>query len=577
MKLNKIGATLLALALGLGGAAIATSPASAHTGDLSVTAVCNTVTGEYDLTATLDITNTTLSGATKWDVGTPTFTGTPSSSNGLTRGPIITPGAGLITLGSFSLPGSTTGKGPWVYAYTNWTDGFGKGSDGQLLTNLAGDCKAPDKDDALAAITPSAGTCAAAGSASVTTLVNATWDGTLDTSVGTHIETFTANAGSTFPGGAKSLDLTYTVPDKDTSLCPTVTQCVTITQGDAFTNLNTTAANFAETRATGHAEFTVDGLHIWTEGTTSTDKVAFYTNAYLPASWTALGEPSISYTGSGGATPGFQLGADRDGNGTWDGYVVREPAYAAGYWWSNKAFGVPAGAGYPSFAPLGGADSYLSNNPNIAPTNYGFSLGSGVKGDFVVKSLTIGCVEHPFKYIAPPAPITGNDVVETTDCTTEDVTIVTTPYTQTASIVGGAWVYGPKVYGAAVTTTRAATAAELNAANCPPPAPPTPKVTTTVKEQADCTKDTVAVQTTVTTETYTYDAATRTWVKGADDVKVTDSTRAQTAIEKALCPLALAYTGLEQTPQWVWFGGGALVLIGLALVMVRKFRKARRA
>lgn len=140
---NRIWAALVALALMVGGALALSLPAAAHTGDLSVVAVCNTQTGQYDLTATLTISQTSLSGATKWDVGTASFAGTPSNANALTQGPIITGGAGTITLGTFSLPGTTTGKGPWVYAYTSWTDGFGKGSDGQLLTNLAGDCSTP--------------------------------------------------------------------------------------------------------------------------------------------------------------------------------------------------------------------------------------------------------------------------------------------------------------------------------------------------------------------------------------------------------------------------------------------------
>lgn len=114
--------------------------AQAHTGDMEVTAVCNTATGEYDFTVNLTISQTGLAGSTSWKVGTSSFTGTPSSALGMNRGPVASSGAGTIRLGSFSLPGSTTGLGPWVYAYTKWSDDYGKGSDGQLRAPLAGDC-----------------------------------------------------------------------------------------------------------------------------------------------------------------------------------------------------------------------------------------------------------------------------------------------------------------------------------------------------------------------------------------------------------------------------------------------------
>lgn len=127
------------------GVGIPALSASAHTGDMDVSAVCNTVTGEYDFTVKLTITQTSLGGTTSWGVGNGNFTGTPRNANGMDRGPVTSNGAGTITLGSFSLPGNTTGLGPWVYSYTSWTDGYGYGSDDQLRNNerLAGDCKIP--------------------------------------------------------------------------------------------------------------------------------------------------------------------------------------------------------------------------------------------------------------------------------------------------------------------------------------------------------------------------------------------------------------------------------------------------
>ncbi len=143
MKLkNKIGAGLVAL-LVAGGVGVAVAPAaSAHTGDLNVSYTCDTTTGEYVGTAELTISQTGLAGVTNWKVGTTNFEGTPSSDAGLS-GALPSTGAGKITLGTFRLPGDTKTKGPWVYAFTTWTDGFKKGSDGQAYQNLAGDCTVP--------------------------------------------------------------------------------------------------------------------------------------------------------------------------------------------------------------------------------------------------------------------------------------------------------------------------------------------------------------------------------------------------------------------------------------------------
>jgi hypothetical protein len=139
--LKKILAGVSAMALSLGMIALVAGPAAAHTGDLNVVAVCNTDTGNYDFTATLVISQTNEVGATMWKVGNGNFAGTPTSNAGLTNGPVASTGAMTITLTTFSLPGSTTGLGPWVYAFTTWSpDNFKKGSDGQLLTPLDGSC-----------------------------------------------------------------------------------------------------------------------------------------------------------------------------------------------------------------------------------------------------------------------------------------------------------------------------------------------------------------------------------------------------------------------------------------------------
>jgi len=119
------------------------SVAQAHTGDLIVTSVCNTQTGQYDLTATLKTANTNLTGETRWRVGNTNFQGTPNNANGMDRGPLTTQGSQTVTLGVINLPGNTTGYGPWVYAFTKWSDNYKVGSDGQLTKKLDGKCVKP--------------------------------------------------------------------------------------------------------------------------------------------------------------------------------------------------------------------------------------------------------------------------------------------------------------------------------------------------------------------------------------------------------------------------------------------------
>ena len=95
----------LVLAVGLSVVAVA-APSSAHTGDLNATAVCNTTTGQYDVTYKLTISSTSLAGTTYWRTGTTSFEGTPTSNTGLTSGPVASTGAGVYTLGTISLPGT---------------------------------------------------------------------------------------------------------------------------------------------------------------------------------------------------------------------------------------------------------------------------------------------------------------------------------------------------------------------------------------------------------------------------------------------------------------------------------------
>jgi len=139
--LKKLLAGISALALSLGMIALVAGPASAHTGDLSAAAVCQS-DGSYKITYTLTVSATSLAGTTKWSIGTTSFAHTPTSNADLPGtvqpGTVASTGAGAYILGTTTIPGSAT-QAPWAYAFTTWTDGVTKGSDGGDIA-LDGGC-----------------------------------------------------------------------------------------------------------------------------------------------------------------------------------------------------------------------------------------------------------------------------------------------------------------------------------------------------------------------------------------------------------------------------------------------------
>jgi hypothetical protein len=157
----------------------------------------------------------------------------------------------------------------------------------------------------------------------------------------------------------------------------------------------------SDTRSKGHNELTTSGLHVWTEDSSSESKAALYHYFAQPIPLAQVGQPAITFAdGATGGLPGLQLGIDRDGNGTWDGYLVNEgDLYGHGVWWTNKQyFGVPAGGGYPSAGTL---DDYLTANPDAQVLSVGYSLGSGVQGDSTITSITVAGKTYPFHALYP--------------------------------------------------------------------------------------------------------------------------------------------------------------------------------
>ncbi len=219
---HRLGMATLGVSLVVGATAgvqvVGTEAASAHTGDLRVTAVCNQQTGQQDFTAKLILSSVPSgnTGSTKWRIGTSSFDGTPSNANGMDKGPISSNGNVTITLGTWSLPGTTTGYGPWVYAYTKWSpDGYGKGSDGQLTSKLKGDCKPAVVKDASASVSTTPATCTTPEKLVLGQAIKATWGTpTRTTGPGSYSVTATANQGHAFSDGSPTKPFTGNLADK---------------------------------------------------------------------------------------------------------------------------------------------------------------------------------------------------------------------------------------------------------------------------------------------------------------------------------------------------------------------------
>lgn len=147
--LRKFVAGLTAIALSLGMVALTAAPASAHAGNISASAVCNPQTGTYDVTYTLSWSqvpngvSAPISTRTDNDLQFDFNWGYPGGKTWTDRG--TTSGAAGSVQWTESLPGTTSGNGPWVYAYTPWSNGHnGATKHDTRIEGLAGNCALPD-------------------------------------------------------------------------------------------------------------------------------------------------------------------------------------------------------------------------------------------------------------------------------------------------------------------------------------------------------------------------------------------------------------------------------------------------
>lgn len=178
-------------------------------------------------------------------------------------------------------------------------------------------------------------------------------------------------------------------------------------------------AALSDTRATGHFEFLREGIHVYTEGNTSTDKVA----EYFPVTGALPTSGSLEWLGSGTA-PGAQIVFDADnvtGNGNDHNILVGESVYGDN-WWLTNGSSATAKAADPSGAENGGNGSEwfgtLSEWKAALPTATvgagGFSLGSGIKNNGVIRAITLGDTTYEFTDEALPETPPTPQVVDVT-------------------------------------------------------------------------------------------------------------------------------------------------------------------
>jgi hypothetical protein len=209
-----------------------------------------------------------------------------------------------------------------------------------------------------------------------------------------------------------------------------------VATANAATEVTVTDANlhgfsFTETRATGHYEFKTGGLHIWTEGATSTDKVAAYMPVDTPLADVAARsfDPSLKFVAKDSslpAVPGYQLQVKRADGKTF--ILVGEPVYGAN-WWAASCSTFCANLGV--VASTGGGSAYsttlenwVTADPATQVVGIGFSMGSGVHGDGVLKSMEFNGTTFRFAAAVPDTSVSPTSTV---------VAPTTTPATTTAS------------------------------------------------------------------------------------------------------------------------------------------------
>jgi hypothetical protein len=191
---------------------------------------------------------------------------------------------------------------------------------------------------------------------------------------------------------------------------PTTSSCTTSSTVWSSTLDNWTPT---DTRSAGHNVITGDGLRVYTDDASSQAKATGYRSVDYALS--ANGSQDIFASmdwaqTSGSLRPGLQLVVDFDNNGTIDGTLVGEPSYDQSWWLTNGSAqyvkdAAPRTGGGKGSNWFGTLNDWLTVYPTARVKAVGYSLGSGVQADGVIKSLSFGCVTYKFDNVAPAKPV----------------------------------------------------------------------------------------------------------------------------------------------------------------------------
>ena len=195
------------------------------------------------------------------------------------------------------------------------------------------------------------------------------------------------------------------------------TQTAMIRQGDFVSALG-------DTRTSGHVAFLKEGLHVWTDDTSSNAKAAEY---FSVPSQSLPDSASLTWFGTT-PQPGSQIVFDTDGDTSTTAnnfnILVGEPIYGDDYWYTGgqaraalRGFTCPQTTGGSGSDCHGTLAEWQQALPNAKVYAAGFSLGSGIKGDGVIHDIQVGDTDYTFT--SEPAitkvPVTGtataNEVV----------------------------------------------------------------------------------------------------------------------------------------------------------------------
>lgn len=160
-------------------------------------------------------------------------------------------------------------------------------------------------------------------------------------------------------------------------------------------------ASLSDTRSGGQYAVDGSGLRIWTQSNTSADKVAEYIATDVPLA--DVGEPGLELTNTAGSiAPGFQLIIDFNDDGTPDGLLVGEPGAYGNDWWLTNASaqfvkdGAPVTGGGSGSPWHGTLAQWRTAFPDAQVVAFGFSLGSGVLGDWTIDAINFAGTRYTF-------------------------------------------------------------------------------------------------------------------------------------------------------------------------------------